>query len=401
MDYKNTEIKLEALVTYFSQERINLNPVFQRGSVWVEKDRRELIKNIVLRRPIPAIFVYKDDNSSGSAYKYNVLDGKQRLESLLLFIGYDRQDFKVDTWAKYIPVGDLRSQFNFSAPLGVNGKLLTLKQLDPVVVRDLRDYMIPMIEIEFNENTSLDELINLFVDINQKGAKVTRLQIVRALKTGDPFLKDAYGLVAQKQKRHQAQLVKKKDTDYAFVLSRLQIVANAPNTDQKADRMWERMFELALFARSKKHRKPAEILKSFINGPNEPTPKISKSEHVALKRAFEFLAFAYRKGVAVTRFATDQTHFYTLATTLIGTDILKHYSKSYLTQSILDFDALLSKPSDWKVPGLPKLLKSYQETSAKQTSDSARRAERQRILVDAIEILVLAKGGEKKEIETK
>jgi hypothetical protein len=40
MDYKNTETKLETLVTYFNEERINLNPVFQRGSVWNLKMRR-------------------------------------------------------------------------------------------------------------------------------------------------------------------------------------------------------------------------------------------------------------------------------------------------------------------------------------------------------------------------
>ncbi len=47
--------------------------------------RKELMKNIVKRRPIPAIFLYKGD--AGAKYSYNILDGKQRLETILMFIG--------------------------------------------------------------------------------------------------------------------------------------------------------------------------------------------------------------------------------------------------------------------------------------------------------------------------
>lgn len=58
MDYRNTETKLDQLVGYFNEEKINLSPIFQRGRVWTLPLRKELIKNIVRRRPIPAIFLY-------------------------------------------------------------------------------------------------------------------------------------------------------------------------------------------------------------------------------------------------------------------------------------------------------------------------------------------------------
>lgn len=63
MDYRNTEIKPTRLAGYFNEEKTNLSPVFQRGRVWNLKLRRELIKNILRRRPIPAIFLYKDEVS--------------------------------------------------------------------------------------------------------------------------------------------------------------------------------------------------------------------------------------------------------------------------------------------------------------------------------------------------
>ena len=84
MNYRNTEMKLDQIVAYLNEEKINLSPAFQRGHVWKIGTRRKLIENIVQGRPIPAIFLYKE--ASGSRYSYNILDGKQRLESIILFI---------------------------------------------------------------------------------------------------------------------------------------------------------------------------------------------------------------------------------------------------------------------------------------------------------------------------
>jgi hypothetical protein len=387
MDYRNTEIKLDTLVSYFNEERVNLNPVFQRGTAWKLADRRELIKNVVLGRPIPAIFVYKD--TDGSRYVFNILDGKQRLESILLFIGSARSDFKVESWAHYIPIGDLRDDVNFSAPIGATkSNLLTIAQLSDAVVRELREYPIPMIEITMNDSTSIDEIISLFVDINQRGAKVTRLQIVRALKRNDRFLKDVYALIAIKQRRSQSTFVRRKRTDFVYVLKHLQVVGSIADSDQQADRMWERLFELALFVRSGRHRKPTEILKSFIKAPDVSQDRLSSDERRELQRTFDFLADAYRKSeLNKTRFATDQTHFYTMVTTIIAKHMLDEYEASDLSFALCEFNTLLDK-SFTKLSGLSKIVKDYKAQSAKQTSDSARRDDRQRYLTQAIQMLI-------------
>ena len=106
MDYRNTETKLDQLVGYFHEKKINLSPIFQRGHVWTLKMRRELIKNILRRRPIPAIFLYKDE--AGTKYTYSILDGKQRLESILMFIGSEHKDLKIKNWRDYIFAAEYR-----------------------------------------------------------------------------------------------------------------------------------------------------------------------------------------------------------------------------------------------------------------------------------------------------
>jgi hypothetical protein len=387
MDYTNVNTKLETLVTYFNERRINLNPVFQRGSVWTLKQRRELIKNIVSGRPMPAIFVYKDDDDS-SMYTFSILDGKQRLESILLFIGHKRPDFKISTWSEYIFDRDLRHEVNFGVPLGDPKKQVTLKQLDNQAVKNLREYPIPTIEINLNENTSLDEIISLFVDINQYGVKVSRLQIVRALKRDDKFLKDVYALIAIKQIRQQAAFARRKTTDFTFVLKHLQVVGSISEPNEQADRMWERLFELALFVRSGgKHRKPSEILKSFIKAPTVAHPKLSGSERSKLNCIFAFLADAYRAtDLAKTRLGTDQTHFYTMATALLSTNLVEETDANHLAESLTAFGLAIDGTPLIKSKAYGALIRSYQEFSAKQTSDVSRRAKREQLFIDAIKM---------------
>lgn len=60
---------------------------FQRQFVWREKDKRDLIDTIMQGLPIPAIFICDAGTDFTSlSKKYNVLDGRQRLESIFEFL---------------------------------------------------------------------------------------------------------------------------------------------------------------------------------------------------------------------------------------------------------------------------------------------------------------------------
>src|SRR5207253_3076052 len=115
MIYRNSELRLDQIVTYLNDQKINLSPVFQRGHVWSLPVRQKLVKNIVLGKPIPAIFLYKEPQ--GSKYSYNILDGKQRLESLILFISNDRRDFGIPQWKQYFFSERQRKDSGFAVQL--------------------------------------------------------------------------------------------------------------------------------------------------------------------------------------------------------------------------------------------------------------------------------------------
>jgi hypothetical protein len=163
----------------------------------------------------------------------------------------------------------------------------------------------------------LDEIINLFVDINQQGEKVKRFEIVKAIGAENPLLQSALKLIAIQQKRKEDVRFKKKSTAYSRVLQKLQVIQNAADSNNQVDRMWERLVEIVLFCRTGKHRAPGQILKNFIKSKTgDDTAKITPAEVKKLDSVFVFLDAAYKETVlSDTRLARDTIHFYTMVTT--------------------------------------------------------------------------------------
>ena len=75
-----------------------------------------------------------------------------------------------------------RSRFAIDLPVGRR----KFKNLDLDTLRDFREYSIPTIEITLKDTTEVDEVIDLFVDINQRGVEVKRFDIVKAMHSGFP-----------------------------------------------------------------------------------------------------------------------------------------------------------------------------------------------------------------------
>ncbi|NOS68513.1 MAG: DUF262 domain-containing protein [Verrucomicrobia bacterium] len=76
---------------HYKAGRLELRPPFQRKPVWSEKQRCALIESILLDVPIPEVYVQVtqgDDGDDG----FGVVDGQQRLRSILQFIGIERNE---------------------------------------------------------------------------------------------------------------------------------------------------------------------------------------------------------------------------------------------------------------------------------------------------------------------
>ncbi|WP_137137380.1 MULTISPECIES: DUF262 domain-containing protein [Pseudomonas] len=64
--------------------QLNLDPPYQRRSVWSPRDKRFFIDTILNNYPAPPVFLHKTLDESGRA-TYHVVDGKQRLKTIIDF----------------------------------------------------------------------------------------------------------------------------------------------------------------------------------------------------------------------------------------------------------------------------------------------------------------------------
>ena len=136
-------------------------------------NRRRFIQTILDGYPVPSIFLYHDD-----AGIYHVLDGKQRLESIFMFMGVIRgQRFKVK--ATFPGDTDLEDW---------DWAKLVRRQRQAIV----GGYKVTVIQVDGD----LGDMIDLFVRINSTGRALSAQERRHARYFNSPFLK-AIGRAAE------------------------------------------------------------------------------------------------------------------------------------------------------------------------------------------------------------
>lgn len=167
------------LVNLFEDEALNLSPTFQRKSVWTEKDRRKLIDTLVRNFPIPAIFLY--ERQEDGELIYDVIDGKQRLETLLGFLGLLRGH-------RFVFEGDIPG---FEGKQRIDARTLkTNRKLKSTLLPQIMRYRIPVIEV----SGDLGDIVELFVRINSTGKTLTSQERRNARYSGSELLKQSQAL---------------------------------------------------------------------------------------------------------------------------------------------------------------------------------------------------------------
>jgi hypothetical protein len=161
--------------------QLNLEPGFQRRSVWTTSDRRRLVQSILSRYPVPSIFLYQR-NSRGKTV-YDVLDGKQRLETILMFTRHGR--FKRDSFDVRLDLGDGHEWHDWKA-----------LSRDTNLRHSFETYKIPTVEVQGD----LSAIVDLFVKINSTGKPLTSGEKRHARFFKSAFLRDADKLVGRYRK---------------------------------------------------------------------------------------------------------------------------------------------------------------------------------------------------------
>lgn len=79
-----THQDLSWFIDLYNQERLVLDPPYQRKSVWTRVDKLFFLNTILNNFPCPAIYLQKEIDDNFNTI-YNVVDGKQRLTTILDF----------------------------------------------------------------------------------------------------------------------------------------------------------------------------------------------------------------------------------------------------------------------------------------------------------------------------
>ena len=161
---------IQDLVNLFEKDHLNLEPGFQRKSVWKEKDRAKLMDSIVRNYPLPAIFLYR--NQRDGDVVYDVIDGKQRIESFLMFMGLKQGRFKTKT---QLPGEDEIKLVNWKQLCKWNQQYI------------ITGYRLPVIEVD----GEFGDIVEVFVRINSTGKALTGQEKRHAKYYKSAFLKEA------------------------------------------------------------------------------------------------------------------------------------------------------------------------------------------------------------------
>lgn len=173
---------IQELIDHYEKGRLNLSPAFQRQSVWKEIQRRRLLKSIYENVPIPSIFLFAREHNGNVIY--DVIDGKQRLESIFMFMGlkgfYGKRFWFKASWEE----GD--ETYN-DYPYWND---LTMQEKSKVLA-----YPIQTITIKGSQS----EIADIFVRINSTGSKLKSQEIRKASYFTSEFLSESVK-VANKKK---------------------------------------------------------------------------------------------------------------------------------------------------------------------------------------------------------
>lgn len=89
MDFDSEPHPISWFKDQYNADTLTLKPPYQRKPVWTEKQKCYLIESILLELPIPEVYVQHATSADGRT-TYSVVDGQQRIRTILQFIGCDR-----------------------------------------------------------------------------------------------------------------------------------------------------------------------------------------------------------------------------------------------------------------------------------------------------------------------
>ena len=223
-------VKVSQLVKWYDRGHgaLNLEPEFQRSSVWSKSERSKLMDTILRGYPLPAVVFYKHRDSVSHRQVYDAIDGKQRIESILLFLGEKKGKDK-GFEAVFTHVEDEEEMAVKSS----------WRNLNEVNKKSILRYEMPVVWLD----AAPSEVREVFVRINSTGKALSKQEIRKAKYFKSGFLKEMTKLAASVRSKllkmqvlSESQITRMKDVEFVSEL----VLSVMSNTVQDKKRVLDR-----------------------------------------------------------------------------------------------------------------------------------------------------------------
>lgn len=164
----------ETILAQLRRDNIQINPSFQRRDAWTAKRKSRFIESLILGLPVPQIVLAERREQKG---QYIVLDGKQRLLSLLQFTGEAPESRFNGFQLRQL---DVREDLNRVSFEELSGDLLRRADFDAFLNQTVRAVVI-------RNWPSFDFLHLVFVRLNSGHVSLSPQELREALFPG-PFV---------------------------------------------------------------------------------------------------------------------------------------------------------------------------------------------------------------------
>ena len=161
---------LEQLATWVSKRKLKLDPKYQRGYVWEEDRASRLVVTVLCNRLVPGLVLHEKEKG-----KFEVVDGKQRLTTLISFYLAEKM-MQVGMTSSFHRLSKLDENYD-----ALNG--LTFKDLSEERQSSYENYEIACSIIP--HSATKEEVFSCYEDINSGGEDLSAQQVRRAVFYGE------------------------------------------------------------------------------------------------------------------------------------------------------------------------------------------------------------------------
>jgi len=183
---KTNEFTISFLKQLYQNKQLELNPPYQRRPVWKTKDRKLLLSSIFYGMPVPALIFHKRFDQKKKKEIYDVLDGKQRIETILHFV----ELIDIENEGNWI----IKVKKNEDEIIDISFDQLKLRRFNKEhngISDKFWSYTFPVIEYDGQLTDFFDNTVpakDIFVRINSTGSPLKKNEI-RHANHAVPFFK--------------------------------------------------------------------------------------------------------------------------------------------------------------------------------------------------------------------